>query len=577
MTTNDSETKARQSLRQRAEEKLKTITDTTQIALSSDETNRLVHDLQVHQIELEMQNEELQRAQLELAAAKECYLDLYDLAPVGYLSLSDKGLIITANLTAATLLAVPRGSLLIQPLSRYILKEDQDIYYQLHKNLFKTSEPQECEIRLLKNDGTTFWAQLKANLAANNDDGSAGVCRIMLHDISDRKQAEDENDKLHTQLNQAQKMEAIGILAGGIAHDFNNILSVILGYTELTLDDTAPDSKSAQFLVKVLEATYRARDLVKQILTFSRQSSVDLIPVKIQPMVKGVLKTMRSIIPSTISIVQEIQSDCGAVLADLTQVHQIVMNLCTNAFQSMESTGGELSITVQTTWIDAHPPFTGLNIPPGEYVELRVSDTGSGIGPDIIDRIFDPFFTTKEVGKGTGMGLSIVHGIITAYSGAITVESTMGKGTTFHVYFPVTQELPQEITQSQETPRGKGRILFVDDEEMLAEMGKTILERLGYSVTVRCNSIEALETFRSEPEQFDLMITDQTMPGMTGVDLARGILQLRPEFPIILCTGYSSLINEESAKVVGIREFALKPLTRSSLSQLVNKILGGGN
>ena len=401
--------------------------------------------------------------------------------------------------------------------------------------------------------------------------GTTGIAR----DISERRQAETENAKLQAQLNQAQKMEAIGVLAGGIAHDFNNILSAIMGFTEMARDDSEPGSQIVKDLDKVLTSAHRAKDLVKQILAFSRQTNVDRIPVKIQQMVKESLKMLRASIPTTIAIIENIDAQCGTVLADLTQIHQIVMNLCTNAYHAMEYTGGVLSIVVKTTCIASPLSFFETQIPLGEYVELTVSDTGSGIGPDIIDKIFDPYFTTKGIGKGTGMGLAITHGIIKGYGGAITVESALGKGSTFHVYFPVIKEEAKETAESAAAPTGKGRILFVDDEDVIVEMGNDMLQRLGYTVTAHHRSIEALAAFMDEPSQFDLVITDQTMPGLTGVELARRLLLVRPELPIILCTGFSSLINEESAKAIGIKGFALKPLTKSSLAQLVSSLLAG--
>jgi nitrogen-specific signal transduction histidine kinase/CheY-like chemotaxis protein len=396
-----------------------------------------------------------------------------------------------------------------------------------------------------------------------------------LSDITERKQSEEENGKLKNRLNQAQKMEAIGVLAGGIAHDFNNILAAIQGYTEMARDDAQPGSSVANDLDKVLIASRRAKDLVQQILAFSRQAAVARIPIQIQPMVKESLKMLRASIPTTISITTDIHPRCGTVLADPTQIHQIIMNLCTNAYHAMEATGGELSVKVRTASLVAPASADTSQIAPGEYVEVVVSDTGCGIGPDIIGKIFDPYFTTKGIGKGTGMGLSITHGIIQSYGGVITVESTLGLGTTFHVYLPVIQGEVKAVEEEHDTPRGKGRILFVDDEELLMEMGHDLLERLGYTVTARRSSFEALETYMNDPHQFDLVITDQTMPGMTGIDLARRMLQIRPDIPIILCTGYSHLVSEESAKAIGIREFAFKPLTKSSIGHLVEKVLNG--
>jgi len=433
--------------------------------------------------------------------------------------------------------------------------------------------PYDLELRLLRPDGLEKTIR---TICEPQIDPTGNVVRLRgtIQDITELKLAKAEKEKMQAQLNQSQKMEAIGVLAGGIAHDFNNILAAIMGYTEMAREDSPAGSPVANDLDKVLTAAHRAKDLVKQILAFSRQSSVARMPMKIQLLVKESLKLLRASIPSTISITEDIHPQCGTVLAEPTQIHQIIMNLCTNAYHAMETSGGELSVKVHATSILSPTAIGPKQIPPGEYVEVAVSDTGTGIGPDIIDKIFDPYFTTKGIGKGTGMGLSITHGIVKSYGGAIAVESTIGQGTTFRLYLPVIQDVgAADFQESSEAPRGKGQILFIDDEELLMEMGKDLLERLGYTVTCRRSSFEALETFMNDPHQFDLVITDQTMPGMTGIDLARRMLQVRPDIPIILCTGYSNLVSEESAKIVGIREFAFKPLTKSSIAHLVEKIL----
>jgi CheY-like chemotaxis protein/anti-sigma regulatory factor (Ser/Thr protein kinase) len=339
-------------------------------------------------------------------------------------------------------------------------------------------------------------------------------------------------------------------------------------------EDAPPGSKYAKDLDQVLLSANRAKELVKQILAFSRQVQVERIPMQLQPLIKEGLKLLRSSIPATISISEEIDPQSGAVLADPTQVHQILMNLCTNAYHAMENTGGALSVTLKTIFIESDYPKMFLHIRPGEYVELAVSDTGVGIGPDVIGKIFDPYFTTKGIGKGTGMGLAIIHGIMKDCGGAITVESSLGKGSTFHVYFPVVEKgITPAVKATEDFAGGKERILFVDDEEMLAEIGKDMLERLGYHVTVRASSLEALTTFQNTPDEFDMVITDQTMPDMTGADLARRMMQIRPDIPIILCTGYSNLIDEPSAKALGIKEFALKPLTKEVIAKLIRKVL----
>ena len=372
-------------------------------------------------------------------------------------------------------------------------------------------------------------------------------------------------------------MEAIGTLAGGIAHDFNNILGAILGYTEIARDILPQESFAVQNLNKVLEASHRAATLVKQILAFSRQSQIERIPLEPAHIVKEALRLLRPSLPSTIAIKQQIDTTIAPIFADPVQVHQVMMNLCTNAYQAMEQTGGTLEIALTKCKLGQDDLQQHPSVLPGNFVVLSVSDTGTGIEPDIWGRIFDPYFTTKGIGKGTGMGLSIVHGIVTSYGGFITSGNNLGGGTVFKVYFPaVDEEPPLQAIPEEITPSGIEHILLVDDEEVLTELGKTILERLGYKVTVRTSSLEALATFQKQPNGFDAVITDQTMPSMTGMELAKQMLQIRPDIPIILCTGHSTLINEEAAKEQGIKEFAMKPLSKKMIAAALRRALDQG-
>ncbi|MHB8809921.1 MAG: hybrid sensor histidine kinase/response regulator, partial [Desulfobulbaceae bacterium] len=423
-----------------------------------------------------------------------------------------------------------------------------------------------------RKDGTSFPVEVTANFHVYE---GRGYNFAYAKDISERRKAEEERLRLEEQVRRAQKLEALGTLAGGIAHDFNNILGVILGYAEIARDDTPHDSATRQDLDKVLTAGYRARDLILQILAFSRQSPVERIPLQPQAIVREALTMLRASLPSTIAIREDINPDCGIICADPIQLHQIIMNLGINAFHAMETTGGILRLEMQRT---ATVPEGLIAVEGGaarEFVRLSVSDTGCGISPEIINKIFDPFFTTKELGKGTGMGLSVVYGIVQEYDGTILVDSQPGKGTTFHVFIPCCgrDECRPDTATPQTAAPGQGHILLVDDEVSLGEMSRTLLERLGYKVTLCTSSLDALETFQNDPARFDLVITDQTMPAMTGIDMARRMLQLRPGLPIILCTGYSNLVNEETARAAGIKAFALKPLTRGSLSQLIRAAL----
>jgi len=393
-------------------------------------------------------------------------------------------------------------------------------------------------------------------------------------DITERNRVEEEKKSLEKQLIQAQKMEAIGTLAGGIAHDFNNILGAIIGFSELACDSLPPGSEAITSLEKVMAAGYRASGLVKQILTFSRQSVTELTPLYPSVIIKEALKILRPSLPSTITIKQQIDNATRAILADPTEIHQILMNLCTNAFHAMESTGGILEIALSDRALSKEDLFYQPDARSGNYVVLSIGDSGPGIPPETKDKIFDPYYTTKEIGRGTGLGLSIVDGIIKKYGGFITCTSTLGIGTVFHVFFPaIEEEVVPDVMQMDTIPTGKERILFVDDEDILTELGRKVLEGLGYEVTVRTSGLKALATFRRHPNRFDAVITDHTMPGMTGMDLARQILQIHPGLPIILCTGYSTLVNEKQAKAEGIKGFAIKPLSKSLIATLLRKVL----
>lgn len=380
---------------------------------------------------------------------------------------------------------------------------------------------------------------------------------------------------LENQLRHAQKMEAIGTLAGGIAHDFNNILGVIIGRAELSQLDVPENNPAFDNIIEVVRAGNRAKDLVKQILAFSRQVKQERSLIQPGIIIKDALKMLRSSLPSTIEIRQDIPAESGLILADPTQIHQILMNLCTNAYHAMGKTGGLLTVSLADIELDPSGTDRETQLVPGKYVQLLVSDTGDGIEPHIMERIFDPYFTTKKPGEGTGLGLAVVHGIVRGHGGDITVKSKKGKGSIFQVLLPKIEDSKKTLKTKDDTlpPNGDERILFVDDEKDLAETARMMLERLGYQVIVKTSSIEALELFSSQPDTFDLIITDHTMPIMTGADLAKEVIRIRPDIPILLCTGFSELISKEKARQIGINEFVMKPIIMKDMARIIRKIL----
>jgi PAS domain S-box-containing protein len=383
-----------------------------------------------------------------------------------------------------------------------------------------------------------------------------------------------QENKLERKLVQSQKMEAIGTLAGGIAHDFNNILSAILGYAELALYEIPDGNRGRDDIQEVVKAANRARDLVRQILTFSRKAEPEFQSIDITPMVKEVLKFLRASLPSTIEIRPDIHTQSAYVLCNPTQIQQVLMNLCTNAAHAMQESGGILAVSLEDFELEPEASQRHPDLRPGRYARLTVKDDGPGIDPSHLNRIFDPYFTTKEKGEGTGLGLSVVHGIAKTLKGAIEVNSRPGDGAEFHVYFPQVVETGEiRVDPPAKPPTGSERILVVDDEDTLANLGRMMLERLGYAVTVSNSSLEALENFRSQPDSFDLVISDKTMPHLTGLELAEEIKKIRPRIPVIVCTGYSSEAEVNKAGELGIAHLLIKPLTMDDLAHAVRVVL----
>ena len=512
---------------------------------------------------------ERKRAEEELRASEERYRLLVKNAPVGILSTNRGGEITEVNPVLLRILGLPgeeatKGlnlftfppfvqSGMVSDFQRAMEKGEASIHIRAYKG------PMGKEMHL------RYYLTPLRDVA-----GRMTGLQAIVEDITESKRLED-------QLLQAQKMEAIGTLAGGIAHDFNNILAGIIGYAELMGFEIVEGSSAQAYLAELLKAAQRAKDLVKQILAFSRRSDQGKETMSFEPVLQESIRLLRASLPSTIQIHLEIEEDLGPIYANPTQLQQVVMNLGTNAAQALPDGNGVVKFRLERVEFDPEAAWKIPGLPPGSYLRLSVSDTGQGMPPEVIRRIFDPYFTTKERGKGTGLGLAVVHGIVKNHDGAITVESELGRGTTFEVYLPRARgaEKTEKSSKSQEGPSpGRERILYVDDEQLVTQVGKQMLEKLGYEVVPMMDSQEALELFRAQPDRFDLVVTDMTMPNLTGDKLALELMAIRPNIPIVLCTGYSERITEMKAKELGIREYVSKPFALNDLARAVHRALG---
>jgi len=473
------------------------------------------------------------------------------------------GKILDVNSRACESLGYTREELLSMTLSDVGIEIKNDHNKKYSGNNLIPGKPVTIEGIHKRKDGTRFPVEIQfARVSVAGENLLLGLAR----DISQRRELEE-------QLRQSHKMESIGTLAGGIAHDFNNILGIILGNTELAIDDVPEWNPARLNLDEIRIATLRAKDVVRQLLSFARKTKLEKRPINIIPIIKESLKLLRSSISTTVEIHQNIPEYVDTILADPTQINQVLINLCTNADHAMPD-GGVIVITLKNIELDEMTAAKHPELGPGRYVNLMVSDTGLGISQEEMDRIFDPYFTTKEVDRGTGMGLAVVHGIVKGHNGLIAVESELGKGTTFSIYFPVVEkETVVETETYEKLPAGNERVLFIDDEVSIVKLTRLRLERLGYKVNATTSPIEALELFNSQPDQFDLVITDLTMPKMTGDKLAEEILNIRPDIPIILCTGFSEKIDEKAAKAIGAADYIDKPLDKRDFAFKVRKVL----
>jgi two-component system, cell cycle sensor histidine kinase and response regulator CckA len=655
--------------------------------IKSEAGKDLIHELQVHQIELQMQNEELRCIQSELEKSRDKYSHLYDFSPVGYFTVSEKGIIEEANLTAAVMLGIERKKIIGKPFTHFIKRDDQDIFYKHRQSILDTESTHSCELRFVKKEGIEFYASLACAVIKESE--GAKQLRIAVNDITERKAAEVDlelfqdllnrsNDAIYIsdpvtgrflnvnekacsdlkysrteflnlklsdidplipdsfswkkfiidlktkgsmlqerehkrsdgsvfpvevsaklikhgnkeyiaaivrdlterkafedRLRHAQKMESIGALTGGIAHEFNNILGIILGYTELSLLDISEGNPANDYLKEVHSASLRAKEVVHQMLSFSHKSSGEYSIVHISPIIRDAIKLIRASIPKNINIIHNVPDKSHVVLGDPSQIKEIIINLCTNAKYAMKEKGGTLEINMEHTILDKNSASIYESLIPGNFVKLIVRDTGHGIDPNTINRIFEPYFTTKSYSEGLGMGLAVVYGIVRAHKGAIRVESEIGKGTVVEVLFPCS-EMSEEISETREIEthgRCNEHVLFVDDEVQIVKLNKMILEKNGYTVTATTSSSKALETFKADPQSFDILITDIAMPDISGDDLVREIKKIRPGIPVIICTGFSEKMSEEDAKEQGIAKYLKKPTGKDALLKALRSVL----
>jgi len=493
---------------------------------------------------------------------------IFDISQAGIILVDPQGIITYANQGMAKMFGCTVQQVIGSSYPEHVHPDQRDIGDQRMRQLITGEiDSVSFERHYIRLDGTDFWGFLTGR---RHEDEHGKLISLVgtIADITERKSLENE-------LRQAYKMESLGTLTGGVAHDFNNILNVILGNSELALADVPESSPVHANLEEIRTAGFRAADIVKQLLSFSRQSNQEFKPIELSSIMDDSLKLLRSLIPSNIEIKKVFEAEKETILADPVQINQVVMNLCMNASQEMEKDGGRLEIVLDNFNLDQNIIKDYTDLPPGDYLRLRFIDTGSGIDPKFIDRIFDPYFTTKDIGKGSGIGLAVVHGIVKNHNGAISVDSEPGKGTTFKILFPIIERKKSDSAPEkvESIPHGKETILFVDDDDSIADITKKTLERIGYQVEICLDSIDALELFKSNPNHFDLVITDMTMPRMTGDKLAKMMIAIRSDIPVIISTGYSSLIDEDKAKKNGIADFIMKPVSMSAIAQTIRKVL----
>ena len=526
----------------------------------------LLHELQVHQVELEMQNEALRQAQIALEESRDRYVDLYEFAPVGYLTLSADGMVEGVNLTGATLLGRERKKLLQRSFTSLVIAQDQDRWIRHFLNVKQGDGPGKLELPLQRGDGTVVHAQLDCVRPERLDPLKV---RMTLSDITERMQAQAGLERLEAQLRESQKMEALGTLAGGIAHDFNNALAAIAGNAELARQDVGPGHIALESLAEIDKAARRAKDLVQQILAFGRRQPLERKPTTLSLVVLESARLVRATLPVGVTLHVECNADTPSVLADASQIRQILLNLCGNAIQAAQDQGRPGVVEVH---LQAHAQDEARGVlQPGRYACLTVRDNGAGMDEATRSRIFEPFFTTKPVGKGTGLGLSVVHGIVKAHEASIEVASAPGKGSEFRIYFPdVDAPMAAVAAPGADTApvSGHGKhVLYIDDREAIVFLMQRLLERQGYRVSGFTDPQEALAAARANPAQFDLAVTDHNMPGMSGLEVALALREIRADLPVVLASGYITEELRARAPAAGIRELIYKPNSADELCE----------
>jgi PAS domain S-box-containing protein len=539
---------------------------------------RALHELRVHQIELEMQNEELRRTQQELEVSRTRYFDLYDLAPIGYFTLSGKGLILEANLTAAKLLGVARSALVKKPLSRFILPADQDIHYQHCKQLLATGAPQSWEMRLLRKDAGPFWAQVEATTAPGVD--GAPVCRAVVSDITERKLEAEKRAKVETQYRQLQKAEGLGRMAAAIAHHFNNHLAAVMGNLELAIGDLPPGAGSDERLTDALHAAREAAEVSKLMLTYLGQAQARHEPLDLSEICRRSVRLLQAAMPIDRALETDLPSLGPGISANANEIQQILTNLVTNAWEAVGDAKGAVHLTVKTVSPADIPAWRRFPLDwrprDSAYACLEVEDRGSGIAEEDIEKIFDPFFSSKFTGRG--LGLPVVLGIARAHGGAVTVTTEPGRGSTFRIFLPVlAQGILDQPNQAVKFPKvdGGGTVLLVDDEQMLRKLGQSALTSLGFAVLLAKDGIEALDVFRQHKDEVRCVVCDVTMPRMDGWETLAALRKLAPGLPVVLASGYDKAQVMAGNHPELPEAFLSKPYHLQELGDAIRRALAG--